>query len=231
MKKLMLLPLIVIFIGGCAGSIIRGKVEDGIKAALPDYIGPAEEYTVDTQGKGLTIMKGTIEYLHIEGKDVQLSKSLTVSDLKIDMNEIHFNTKERSIKSVDSTQLEATITEESVNSFIKKSQEDDTEVKVKFEQGQVYVEVRPKVVGISVPVKVLGKPEITRPDRVDFVADAGSIAHLPIPLFVVNKALSRVNPIVDMSKMKFPVQLKSLEIGDKIITVKCTADLKDQKAK
>jgi len=227
MRKLLILLVIPLLVG-CSKGIIRPNVEDGIRDALPGYIGPAKEYTVRCDGDSTAMIGGKIERLHIEGKDVQLDPNLLVSRLVVDMNEVRFNPTSRKMKSVGSTSFEAVVAEKTVNSYIKATRGSETEMTVQLQQDRILVRVVPSIGGVDVLIQVAGGLSVTNGDKVNFTADKSSVAHLPVPALVVNKLLDRVNPVLDMSTMKYPVTLSGISIKKGSVSVKGAMDLRTE---
>lgn len=215
--------MVVALIAGCSGGIIRPRVEDGIKDALPDYIGPAREYSVRCDGDSTKMLGGKIERLHIEGRDVQVDPNLLLSRLIVDMNRVEFDTGSREVKSVENTSFEAVVTEKAVNRYIEQTRESESEMSVDLQPGKVFVKFVPNLGGVDVLISVAGTLSITEGSKVNFEADKASVAHLPFPSLVANKILDRVNPVLDMSIMRFPVTLSGITIKNGSVSIKGSA--------
>ncbi|HUV05262.1 MAG TPA: DUF2993 domain-containing protein [Armatimonadota bacterium] len=226
MGRLFWVAILAVFVAGCSGGLIRPRVEKGIRNALPDYIGPAREYKVRADGSTSAMMRGLIEHLHIEGMDLQLEPKLLVSRISVDMDEVRYHPRTREIKSVRETTFEATLSEVAVNAYIEKNRQGESDLRVKLEPDKVTVEFIPRVAGVNVLVSVTGRPVIAGGDKVNFVADSASAAHLPVPAYVVNKMLERANPILDMSLMRFPVSLEDIAVKKNAVIVKGRAQFK-----
>lgn len=212
MRIIIPLAALALLLAGCSGKIIRPMVEKGIRNALPTYIGPAKKYTVKVEGPSEQIMNGRINKLKIEGEEVQIDPKLLVDRLMVDMDDVHFNPKTREVQRVEKTIFQATVSEEAINKYITQSDASEYNASVKLEPGKVQVAFVPRVLGVNVAVSLTGKPEIIHGDKVNFVADSGSVAHLPVPSYVINKVLDKINPILDLSTMKFPVTLDAATI-------------------
>ena len=226
MRKLILAILVAGLIVGCSGGIVRPRVEKGIENALPQYIGPAKEYKVQADGSTTSMMDGLIERLHIEGREVQIDPKLLLSRILVDMSEVRYHPRTRELTSVKSTVFQAAVSESAVNRYIEQAREGEAKLQVRLEPGKIRVEFVPSVVGVDVLISISGRPEIAAGDKVNFVADSGSVAHLPVPSYVVNKVLDRVNPILDMALMKFPVSLKDIVVKKNEVVIKGSADFK-----
>ncbi len=225
MKKLVFLFCICALVIGCSSGVVRPKIEDGIKAALPDYIGPAKNYDVTVAGDELAMVQGKLAKLIIEGQEVKAAPDLVIAKLWVEMRDVRFNTSNRTLKSVDSTDIRATIAEGAINHYIEESR-GSSDLSVALLPDKILVHFKPTVAGYGVPLAVSGKAEIVGGDKVNFIADSASLGRLPVPAYVVNKGLDLLNPVIDLSVMKFPVTLKEIHIVKGSTEVKGSAVFK-----
>ena len=74
---------------------------------------------------------------------------------------------------------------------------------------------------------VYGNLTPTRPGAatLNFVADKARLSFVPVPAFLVNRALDAVNPIVDLSGLKVPVALQSVDVQNGALVLRGTANL------
>lgn len=229
MRKLIPLIAVLLLVAGCTDGIVRPKVEGGIRDALTQYIGPAKEYTVHADGSAMSMITGKISRLRIEGTGVQLVPNLLVDHMTIDMERVRFHTDTRELKSVKSTIFEAVIVEDALNRYIRATQGNKSDMAVRLDKSKVSVALSRSIIGIKVPISVTGRPAIRGGAKVDFVADSSSVARLPMPALVVNKVLESVNPVFDMSTMKFPVKLTAVTVNGGSVTIKGSAEIGKKK--
>ncbi len=213
-------------VAGCAGQIIRPKIEAGIEKALPGYIGPAREYRVKASGSSTAMINGEFSALHITGREVQATKDLTIDLLTVEMKDVKADPSTRKLRSVGSTTFQAEITEQAVNAYVNASRPQGNEVRVDLEPGKITVIARPTFYGIGAEVRVTGRPAIAGGSKVNFVADKASVSIVPVPAWVVNKLLDLVNPVLDLNQMKFPVSLTSVTIEKDTVQLAGKADFK-----
>lgn len=218
MKKAAFLSIAALFLAGCSTGIIRSQIEQGIRESLPDYIGPAKKYKVDVKGSETAMIGGKIDQLIIDGTEVQINENLCIDHMNIVMNKVRFNPQTHKVKEVESTTFEGELTSKTINSYISKDKDSKYKAQIRLEDGKVIVDAAPGLLGISVPVSIKGSPVIREDTKVNFVADEASLSIIPVPAFIVNRLLNGVNPVLDMSQMKFPVTIKDITIKkDKII--------------
>lgn len=226
MRRLIPAILFAALIAGCSTGLIKPKVEKGIEKALPSYIGPAKEYDVKASGSETSMLKGKFDALHITGRDVLIAENLKVSKLTVDMQDVRVDTSTRKLKAVGSTVFQGTVTEDAVNDYINATRPEGKEMRVELESGRLTVIARPNFHGIGAQVKVTGKPKIERGTQVSFVADSASLSIVPVPASIVNKLLERVNPVLDLNEMKFPVTLTAVTIKKDAVDLAGKADFK-----
>jgi uncharacterized protein YpmS len=224
-KKMALVAALAALVSGCAGGFVRSQAESGIRDALPTYIGPAKNYTVAVDGSASGIINGHMRHVRIEGTDVQIDPKLTVAQIVIDMDDVHYNHK-RQITRIGSTLFKASVTEAMVNHFAEQGQAKEYKAKATLTDGSVKVDCVARLLGAGMPVSFTGKPQIAHGNKINFVVDSASAAHLSIPAAIANKILDRVNPIIDMSTMKFPVTLDTISVKQGSIDVSGKAEIK-----
>lgn len=229
MRKVGLLLVLSFLLTGCVGGIIRSKIAEGIEESLPQYIGPAKKYTVKASGPSEPMLRGKFEHLHIEGVEVQISQNLTVDRLEVDMDKVEADPNTRQIRSVASTVFKAEVSEKYINTYICAARPDIEGLTLDLKEGKLTVTARPSVLGIGVEFKVTGKPIIAGKDKINFVADSASLAKLPIPALVVNKVLDRMNPVLDLGEMQFPVALTNIAIKKDVVVINGKAEFKTAK--
>lgn len=211
MKKLFPFAILAALLSGCASSIIRPTVENAIRDSLPGYIGPAKSYDVHTSGSAGEMIGGKLDCLKIEGDDVQVAPDLTISKLFVEMNDVKVDTDTRALKSVGSSAIRAIVSESAVNRYIQATR-GSSDLTVKLDDGKIVAQFRPSVAGLGVPLSITGRLAISGEDKINFQADAAALGMMPLPASVINRGLDRLNPVLDLSTMKFPVLLRTITI-------------------
>lgn len=225
LKRLFPLTILAALLTGCAGGLVSSRVEKGIRNSLPEYIGPAKRYSVHTDGSEASMLSGKIGRIEIEGEEVQVDPNLVVRRLYVDMREVRCDVDTRALKTVGSTTIQALIAEDAVNRYIERTRE-DLNLTVALEPGKILVKFVPSVAGVGVPISVAGTVAVAGTDKVNFVADSAALGRIPVPAYVVNKVLDRMNPVLDMSQMRFPVILKEIVLRKGAAEVKGSAKFK-----
>ncbi|MFA6666590.1 MAG: DUF2993 domain-containing protein [Armatimonadota bacterium] len=225
MKKIFAASTLLFFLAGCSGGYIRSKVETAIREALPNYIGPAKEYKVSVSGSSSAMMSGKVEGVHVLGTDVkvnitrpapnggQLEKAfLDVQEMSIDMQDIFYDMKSRTLASVANADIKARVTEESINRYVRETVSNGRNYTISLLPGKIEAELTASALGFSIPVRLSGRLMIANGGRVNFEPDSASMAQIPIPKSAVNVLISRINPVLDLSTFTFPVTLEKINV-------------------
>ncbi len=92
------------------------------------------------------------------------------------------------------------------------------DVQVRFIKGAVQVNASPALLGLGVPVEVTGQPRLRGGRAIDFDASRVAVLRLGLPEFAVTRIEERINPLVDLTGMPFPVQLTDVRLeGDRVV--------------
>jgi len=202
---------------GC-GRVVGGKAEDAIKPLLPQYIGPADDYQVRVSGGTGAMLRGRLGRVQVEGKNVRLTPEFTVSALSLDLRDVSVDRGQGRLQNVASSTFSARIAEPDLNRYLGNRRPGIRDLSVRAGgDGRLSVRARPELLGYpTLPVEVRGTLA-PRPDsggqKLDFVPDGARVSILPIPNFVVEHLVSRLNPVVDLSDgLAVPISVQSTRV-------------------
>lgn len=216
-------------LNGCGSLSPQTVAAHKISDALPQILGPAAHYAVRVQGDTMALTRGRARNVHVEGRDVQLSPTLTVDTLTFDAQDVSFDTKAKNLQKVGQVAFVGTMGQAHLDSYLGN-------VKMsKMLQG-LRVTLRPSDVQAQVPVSagpihttvtVYGNPAPNgqNAQSINFVVDKARLAFLPVPAFLFNQALKEVNPIVDLSAVRVPISVQSTSVEDGNLVLRGTAKL------
>jgi hypothetical protein len=212
-----LLASITLFIAGCNGPVTE-MVRDGIKSALPSVVGPADSWDVNVTGNPGTILGGRIPGIEIHGRNVKSSLSIDFDKLDVKAQDVHIDLKKRSLKSIDKLWFAGEMTQSELNSYMtatathQKSRLDYLSTTLR--QSDMQVAFQYKFEGIKIPISVTGRLKVSAKgdDKIDFEPSAASIAIVPLPKKLLELAMSKLNPVVDLSSNSFPVHLTDIKV-------------------
>jgi hypothetical protein len=83
------------------------------------------------------------------------------------------------------------------------------------------------ILGQTSSVKVNGQfiPHQGNPSDIDLHVDSATIASVPVPMALVNLALDRLNPLVSLNGLKYPVTVQSTSITNNQLVVQGTVQI------
>jgi hypothetical protein len=202
-------------VAGCGGSNPNVIAAHKIADALPTVIGPAEHYDVSVEGDPFSIARGHARRVKIDGKDVQLAPSLTMNQLHIDADDLVLNTKTRQVDHAGHVEFTGAIGQLNLDHYLV-GMKPGIPVAVQIRWTDLEASVPVSALGVSTTVRVDGDlaPSRSGLDKLDFVPSGGDIGPVPVPRKLVQLAMDRINPVLDLSILKFPVTLESARAKD-----------------
>lgn len=203
---------------GC-GRAVERKAEQAVKEILPEYLGPADKYDTRVRGSVGGIVKGRLSSVHVEGKNVRLMPDFNADLLTLDLRDVEVDTKRRVLTEVGSCDFAVALSEASLNRYIRSKRSDirDLSISLRDRQGRITVTARPEVLGIaSVPVSVTGRVQANPPHGIsmDFNPERARVSIVPVPGVVLDYFSRRLNPLLDLSNLRVPVQVRRTEVRE-----------------
>src|SRR5207247_3855618 len=99
------------------------------------------------------------------------------------------------------------------------------DVEIRFAPGVVRVRASPALLGIGVPVELEGRPVLRGETAIAFDASRVAVLRLGLPEFAVRRLEERINPLVDLAALSFPLHLSEARIEKDRAMVAGTATL------
>ena len=201
--------LIILGVTGCVDQIVSDRVENRIKERLPELIGPAESYHVEVHGSLNQMIRGWIREVEIRGKGVKVMPNLCMDTLDINLSDVAADPDTLEIKTIGEIGFEALISEQRINDYLAYTRKDG--LKVKLLDGKMITKSRPKVLGVSANIQVIG---YLVPDgrKLNFRIQRFEVAGIRTPKVAVHTLENRINPVLDMKTTQFSTELKTAAI-------------------
>jgi hypothetical protein len=198
-------------------------VADGIKAALPQVVGPADEWDVDVTGNPGTIIRGRIPGVIIHGVNVHVSPEVTMVQLDIKATNVSVDIRRRALKNIEALTFAGIMTQQELDSYLaataasSKGRPDD--FMVRLNQHDLTMSFSKKVTAFHIPVSLAGRLAVSRhgDNKIDFLPSNLKVARLPIPERIVKYVADAINPAIDLSDMSFPVHLANIHVDSQRI--------------
>jgi|YelNatPaOPRAMG01_1025707.scaffolds.fasta_scaffold113786_2 hypothetical protein len=232
------------------------SIENKIKDVFLSYVGGAEEIKVDvklapfprdllgriekaevemrgfkTETLPITItpkrvMAGKISRLRFEGSDIRYkdipikSVSLSLSDLEFNLPRLIVHRKMQFI-GAGKGKVNLVLEEEAINEVAK------GKANIQLLKDKIKISLNVGYPPFTIPVEIYGKLE-GRGDKIYFVQPSGEILSLPIPQSLLQLAVDRLNPVLDISSLipfTIPVKIEDIFIDEGEMSVSCEVDL------
>jgi len=219
--------LVSSLVAGCDGLSPQRTVERKIAGVLPRWIGPAAHYDVKVDGDAFAIGRGRVRRVQIDGKDVQLSSTVSMDRINIDAHDVSFDRKARVIHEVRDVAFEGEVTQGNIDAYLAKARPNLTGASVLLRRDDVQASMPITVAGYTTTVSVSGTlhPSKDSARKLDFVANGGSVGMVPVPARLVNVAVDELNPVLDLTGSRFPVDINSVVVHKGTTLVRGTATI------
>jgi len=165
--------------------------------------------------------------VRIHGKDVELAPSLTVNKLDVDAHDVSFDKEARKVENASHVDVTATVGQLHLDQYLVAKKPEITGLAVQIRWADLEASVPVSAFGMTTTVRVDGSlaPSASGPDKLDFIPSGADIGPVPIPHKLIDIAMNRINPVLDLSTMKFPVNLSSAKAVNGMLVVEGTTTL------
>lgn len=223
---LLLALLAVICVGGCGGSS-EHVAEQEILARAPEYIGDAERYQVALRGVG----DDRVAFIQVTGYGVKPDANQVIDPLVLTLRDVRFSRQPFRIISVGQATFTGRVSEVALNTAIRKQQPPPSpiglnQVRVELRQRLVRALATVPVVAVEVPVTTTGRLRIDDGIRIDYAPETLEVGHIGIPRTVQGLLATRINPLIDLSGLRFTPTITEVTVDRGEIIVSGTAALR-----
>ena len=158
---------------------------------------------------------------------MQVAPDTTLDTLDIDARDVAFDVGAKRIEKVGRTTFTGTVSQRNLTAYLTHRQPLVPGLAVQILARDVRAMVPVEAAGLHTKAVIAGTlvPDAAKPDHLNFKADSASIGLLPIPARWVNFALTEVNPVFDLSRLKVPITLTRADVVNGQIVLQGTADL------
>lgn len=212
---------------GCTGSSPQTIAAHKIADRLPRIIGPARRYVVQVDGDPFAIGRGRARRIDIDGRDVVMASGLTMDRLTIEADDVSFDVKSRTLQHVGHVSFMGRLGQRNLDNYIARIKPDPPGLSITLRWDDMEVAVPVEVASLTTTARLSGTliPSRSGPDKLDFVANKASVGIVPVPAKVVNLALDRLNPVLDLSGRRFPVSVTGADVDRGSIVLRGTASI------
>jgi hypothetical protein len=214
-------------IAGCGSSSPQTIAAHKIADRLPKIIGPARHYDVAVDGNPFALGRGRARRIVIDGQDVEMASGLTMDRLTIEADDISFDVRKGTLEHIDRVSFKARLGQINLDKYIARIKPDRPGLSIKLQWDDMEVSVPVKVASVTTIARVSGTltASQSRPDKLDFTVDKASIGIVPLPAKLVNIAIDQVNPVLDLSGVRFPISISGAYVDRGSIILRGTATI------
>ncbi|MEP6754366.1 MAG: DUF2993 domain-containing protein [Chthonomonadales bacterium] len=215
---------------GCSRTINR-SAERRIRDTLPEYIGQASDWKAHVDNPAGRTLRGHLKTVTIDGTQVHLKQTIVCDTLHIEMKDVDVDTGGHRLKSVGSTLFAATISEKSLNDYVRDTPPPPDEPvhvkKIVLRAGVMHVEGTRWILGKAWPYTMNVEPRIANSKKVEFDPDKMTAigVTLPIPASALRWFARRMSEGLEMSTLPFPVELRTFLVTPGRLMLIGTADV------
>lgn len=198
-----------------------------IADVLPTVIGPAMHYDVQVDGDPFALARGRARAVHIQGQDVQIAPNLTLDTLNADARDVSFSLETRRLENIGSTSFTATLGQTNLSAYLARTKPLLPGLVVTLGESDVQVHVPVVLLGIQTTAALSGTltPSTAELGKLDFQTDSAQLGIVPLPAALVNLALGQINPLVDLTHLRVPLNVTHIGVVQSRLTLDGAADL------
>jgi len=208
-------------LGGCGFVSPQRTAANAIRDRLPSMIGPAQSYDVSVAGGAFALSRGHASEVRIHGVGVQINPTLTLDDVFIDSHDLNFDRSTHKLTHADDTTATVSIGAQNLSNYLHARHPNWSDLQLAFSNQDIQAQLPLNILDQTAQVNVLGQfvPSPDNPSDLDLHVDSASVASVPVPISLVNYALKRVNPIVSLHSLRYPVQVQSAKVANGLLTI------------
>ncbi|MGO8672998.1 MAG: DUF2993 domain-containing protein [Capsulimonadaceae bacterium] len=196
-------------LSGCVGP--DGMAAHKIADILPQTLGPAKSYNVQVDAPPLVMLRGHAHKVVVDGQDVQLPSGLTVDQLHVEAHDLALNTRTHQLDHAGQTTFTLAIGQLHLDDYIahQKGGVRGLRVQIRWNDIEASLPVGWRHMETTVRVDGVLRRGGGGPATLDFVPSGGQVGIIHVPGHLVEMALRRVNPVIDIHDSRIPVSLIS----------------------
>jgi len=214
-------------IAGCGGSSPQTVAAHKIADKLPRIIGPARHYDVQVDGDPFAIGRGRAKKVTIDGRNVAMASGLTMDRLTIEADDVSFDVKSRTLQHIGRVTFMARLGQLNLDKYLARIKPDMPGLSIKLRWDDMEVAVPVEVASLMTTARLSGTltPSRAGSDKLDFQGNKASVGVVPVPSKIIDLALDSINPVLDLSGIRFPVSITNTSVDRGSIILRGTATI------
>ncbi len=219
--RLLLALTLTLAAAGCSPT---GIVETRIAESLPRLIGPADAYTVDVDGLGLS--SASAERVAVVGTNVRPTGAPVIARLDVDLRDVQADRTTRRLSRVGSARATARITATALAEAVAAEGVVRDPVVTLAAPDRLTLRGRPVYDGRALPagtVEASGRL-VPADGAVRFEVESVRALGLPLPGAVARELTERVNPVADLRRTRAGLRVTAIRVEAGELVLEMTAD-------
>jgi hypothetical protein len=216
--------LLLASLTGCTTHYFRGRLEKRIAARLRTLIGPANHYSVRIEEtRDAELVLGNFRRVTVEGQDVLVGGVIRLERLRMEAHGLRFRGGPDRLERVDWSHLMVELSEAALNDYLARVRKE--EAHVTLAEGEVTLRGVLRLLGTPVDIETRGTVVIAEGRTVLFRAREVRAPAVQLSDGGVAFVERQVNPLVDVSRVEWPVRLDAIQVHVGKIILEGSLDL------
>jgi len=208
---------------GCGDQVSSADIQQEITARAPELIGPAEVYRAEIR-KADT---GRIGEITIVAVGVKPDPNLVVDPLRLSIKGLEFSKQPFRILQPGTATFSGRISESAVNHFLRQQQRTGSgllkNIRIEFQRGTARVSGSFSVLNVDIPLETTGSLQVVDGIRLHYKIDKLRVVGISVPPALPGLLTSLINPLVDLSGLRFTPNITRVTLEPGAVTVSGTA--------
>ncbi|MEI6520575.1 MAG: LmeA family phospholipid-binding protein [bacterium] len=217
---------LIFFLSGCGGDSPDIVAMREVTARAPEWMGEAQKYRAEVKG----VTKNSCEQVTIVGMAVKPDPNLIIDPLTLQLNRVTYALKPFHITSIADGVFEGRVSQASVNQYIRVNHviagSSIQNINVQFERNLVRVTATVPIYGIDFPITTTGYLRNDEGVRLAYEIQTLNVIGVGAPANIATLLKSRLNPMVDLSGLRFKTRIENWVVDAGGITIKGKAFLR-----
>jgi len=208
---------------GCGDQVSSADIEREIIMRAPELIGPAEGYRAEIRG---TAASGIGE-ISIVAVGVKPDPDLVVDPLRLTIKGLEFSKQPFHILRPGTATFSGRISESAVNHFLRQQKRTGSgllkNIRIEFKQGAARVTGSVSILNVDIPLETTGSLQVADGIRLHYKIDKLRVGGVGVPPALPGLLTGLVNPLVDLSGLRFTPNITRVTLEPGAVTVSGTA--------
>lgn|GEM_PF-5590941 len=204
---------------------VRSHIEHKIREQLPQTLGPADRYEVHVSADLLGLVSGRMNRLTIHADSVFLKKRAEMQTMDVDMRGVRFSVWTSSFTGARSATIRATMQSDQLQRYLARKYTDITDITCRLEPGKFYLNAKPSLAGVDMPVESQGTLRISAPDSISVDLQKVTVLGITAPDFITRFITNRFNPVLQTSEFGLKARITGLSVEENKASIEADLDV------